>query len=77
MIFHTQEEFSDDDVTETSDQRQGHCQNSCSQCHFAALVPRYYYLKPIPAIIVISFFTTLETPRNVSQLLYRPPISFS
>ncbi len=52
-----------------------HCQHTCTQCHFAALVPRHFIFASDSVVVRLSFLTTNEIPRNVSQLLYRPPIS--
>ena len=51
------------------------CHHTCSQCHFAALVPRLFNFKAESVLVSATFFSINDVPRNISQLLYRPPIS--
>lgn len=53
-----------------------HCQHTCTQCHFAALVvPHFFPFKPSSVLVKVTFIIEHEIPKEFSQLLYRPPIS--
>lgn len=72
---------SDDPAThaqesKATNEHKDHCQHTCTQCHFAALViPHFFSFKPTSIMVRVTFISENEIPKEVSQLLYRPPIS--
>lgn len=65
----------DNQSADSNEQHKDHCQHSCSQCHFAALVPRYFNFNSESIVVRITFFTTHEISQEVTESLYRPPIA--
>ncbi len=63
-----------EDESSPQDQKD-HCHKSCGQCHFAAVVPKYFYGSSEYFIVKTSFVILQKSPRAVSMSLYRPPIA--
>lgn len=55
--------------------RTDHCKHTCSQCHFAAVVPGIFNLFYKSSMPLVSFFPISDFPRETHKSLYRPPIS--
>lgn len=52
-----------------------HCSHTCGQCHFAALSMPIFRMMNLAPSFVVQFFGTVQFPRSVHQILYRPPIA--
>lgn len=63
------------DQTEDSAEHRDHCKHICTQCHFAAVVPRIFKFKPDSVSADLTFSVQKNSPVTISNLIYRPPIA--
>jgi len=52
-----------------------HCQHTCTQCHFAAVVPKVFLLKASDSISTLTFNSIQVTLVKFSSTHFRPPIA--
>lgn len=52
-----------------------HCQHTCTQCHFAAVVPKVFLLKADNSISTLEFKSIQVVPIKFSRSHFRPPIA--
>ena len=75
LSSHFSEEHTSGPTEKNDNATANHCSHTCSQCHFAALcVPIFNMVNRAPSFVV-HFVATVQSPRSVPQVLYRPPIA--
>jgi hypothetical protein len=64
-----------DSDSATEKDHKDHCQHTCSQCHFAALVPLKIKINSPDSFIDSNPSLVVEQPHDISFSVYRPPIA--
>lgn len=64
------------DATSSNEKdHQDHCQHTCSQCHFAAVIPLKIIISNPESFIQSGPLLLVQTPQDISLSVYRPPIA--
>lgn len=58
-----------------SAEHKDHCQHTCTQCHFAAVVPQIFHFKSESTISYLEFLSVEQLPVQFSKSHFRPPIA--
>lgn len=64
----------DENKKESSEENE-HCQHTCTQCHFAAVVPKAFILNSESVISYLCFNSIEQLPVQFSKSHFRPPIA--